>query len=113
MKRLRRPAPLRTSTRPSTCALSGTCTRATSIASAGMPAIMSAPSAKALKTILNPRRPERGARPPRGMALHVHRHWIHGDVRGGRLHVHGEGSRVAAETLRPDAERVHRLGELG
>src|SRR4051812_31601154 len=65
-----------------------------------------------LKTILDPGWGERGARPARGMALHVHGHRIHGDVRGRSLDVHCEGSRVAAEALRADAKHVHCLPEL-
>ncbi len=53
---------------------------------------------------------EGGARAPRGMALHVHRHRIHRDVRRRELDVHRERGGVAAQALRPDAERVHRTG---
>src|SRR5437868_11084818 len=65
-----------------------------------------------LKTILDSGRRERGARAARGMALHVHGHRIHGDVRRRRLDVHRERGRVAAEALRADAEHVDRVAEL-
>src|SRR5437870_11984751 len=67
---------------------------------------------KTLKTILDPGRPESRARAACRVALHVHRHRIHGDVRRRGLDVHGERGRVAAQALRPDAERVYRARQL-
>src|SRR5712692_3434957 len=65
-----------------------------------------------LKPILDPGRTEGGARAPRRVALHVHGHGVHGDVRRSSLDMHRERSRVAAQPLGTDAERVDCAGEL-
>src|SRR5712692_8368627 len=65
-----------------------------------------------LKPIFDSRGPESGARAPRGVALHVHGHGVHGDVRRRGLDMDRERGRVAAQPLGADAERVHRAGEL-
>jgi hypothetical protein len=43
------------------------------------------------------------------VTLHVHRHGIHRDVGRRQLDVHRERSAIAAEPLRPDAERIDRV----
>src|SRR5258706_3687360 len=68
-------------------------------------------NAASLEAVLDAGGRDRGARAARGMALHVHRHRVHGDVRGGDLDVHREGGGVAAEPLRTHAEHVDRLRE--
>src|SRR5258706_8952213 len=65
-----------------------------------------------LETIFETCRSESRARATRGVALHVDRHRVHGDVRRRGLDVHREGGRIAAEALRADAEHVDRLREL-
>src|SRR4051812_6383397 len=67
---------------------------------------------KTLKAILDTGRLEELARAARRMALHVDRDGIHGDVRRRGLDVHREGGRIAAQTLRADAEHVDRFAEL-
>src|SRR5689334_18630911 len=62
-----------------------------------------------LKTIFNSIAREGGARAAGGVALHVDRHGIHGDVRRRGLDVHRERGRVATEPLRAHAEHVDRL----
>src|SRR3954465_11305510 len=111
MKRFLRPAPFSTSSFDSTWVLSSRRTPDTSAAVAVKLARRNG-IARNLKTIFDSRGPESGARAARGMALHVHRHGIHGDVRGGGLDVHGEGGGVAAQALRADAQHVDRLAEL-
>src|SRR6185503_5639266 len=109
MKRVRRARPFRCSSCPSTRTRSSSFTPSSSAAPTGR----ANRSSSSLKTVFHPRRPKGGARAPRGVALHVHRHRVHGDVRGGGLDVHREGGRVAAQALRPDAEQVDRLAERG
>src|SRR6185369_17945881 len=55
---------------------------------------------------------EHGARAARRMTLHVDRNRIHRDVGRGDLDVHAERRRIPAQSLRPDAEQVHRFREL-
>ena len=55
---------------------------------------------------------DRRARAPRRMALHVHRHRVHRDVRRGELDVHCERGGVPAQPLRPDAEQIDRGGQF-
>src|SRR3970282_685619 len=109
MKRWRSPAPVSVSSVSAMRTRSSNFTPATSAACSGS---ANARSSNSLEAILEPRGPERGAGAPRGMALHVHRHRVHGDVRGRGFYVHGEGGRVAAQALRPDAEQIHRLAQL-
>src|SRR5574340_1573458 len=47
-----------------------------------------------LEAVAHAVRRDGGARAARRMALHVDRHGVHGDVRGGKLDVHGEGGGV-------------------
>src|SRR5258708_15845161 len=101
---------------PSTSTRTSSCTTSSTPAGA-IPALNSvriittlAPNSEA---IFDARRAQGGPRAARGMALHVHRDRVHGDVRGGGLDVHGKGGRVAAEALRADADHVDRLAQLG
>ena len=43
------------------------------------------------------------------MTLHVHGNRIHRDVRRGQFNLYGKGSRVTAETLRPNAKQINGL----
>src|SRR5204862_4475024 len=89
--------------------LSSIFTPATSAAKAGT---ASKSSTTVLKTILDPFPGERRTGAARGVALHVDRDRVHGDVRGGGLDVDGKGGGIAAQSLRTDAEEVDRLGEV-
>src|SRR3954471_1347734 len=93
---------------PSTCTRSSSRTPSRSAACAA-PARRK--KASDLKTILHAAAADRGPRAARGVALHVHRYRVHGDVRRGGLDMHGEGRRIAAEALGSDAEQVHRFAE--
>src|SRR5688572_7172458 len=101
------PMPFSSSSRPSTRTRSSSVTPWSSAAWIG-----SVNSRKIhLKTVFDSRGAKGGARAPRRVALHVDRYGVHGDVRGRRLDMDGERGGITAETLRPDAEHVHRLGE--
>src|SRR5438105_1715152 len=102
--------PFRRTVCPSIMALSASSTPSSSAACTAP--TNNADTASALKTIFDARAAERGARPPRGMALHVDGDRVHGDVRRRRLDMHGEGGRIAAEALRSDAKHVYRVAEV-
>src|SRR5438105_4872475 len=102
--------PFRRTVCPSIMALSASSTPSSSAACTAP--TNNADTASALKTIFDARAAERGARRPRGMALHVDGDRVHGDVRRRRLDMHGEGGRIAAEALRSDAEHVYRVAEV-
>src|SRR3970282_770819 len=106
MKRWRSPTPVSASSVSAMRTRSSNFTPATSAACSGS---ANARSSNSLVAILQPRGAEGGARAPRRMALHVHRHRVHGDVRRRGFDVHGEGGGIPAQTLRADAEHVHRL----
>src|SRR5688500_6381223 len=104
--RLRRPAPFSVSSELPTRVLSSIFTPATSAADAAVIArkrlaASIAFMARLLEAVFHAGRTDCRARAPRGMALHVHCHRIHRDVRRRGLDVHGERGRVAAEPLRP------------
>src|SRR5436309_1863251 len=105
--RVRSAMPFNSNAWPSTLTRSSSCTPSSSPAWA-VPASSPAMTT-ALKTILDAGGAQGGARAARGVALHVDRHRVHGDVRCGGLDVHGERSGVAAQALRPDAQHVDRL----
>src|SRR5882762_8965903 len=104
---VRSPAPFSTSS----LVLSSSFTPATSAPRTGRH-INKAKITSALIAILDARRPERGARAARRVTLHVHRHRVHRDVGGRGFDVHRERGGIAAESLRTDAEHVHRRAEL-
>src|SRR5712691_4620250 len=108
MTLVRSPAPFSTSS----LVLSSSFTPATSAPNAGKAATHRENIKTTLVPILDPRSPKGGARAARRVTLHVHRHRVHRDVGGRRFDVHRERGGIAAESLRTDAEHVHRLAEL-
>src|SRR3954469_24480909 len=62
---------------------------------------------------INPARRDHRVGAAGRVALDVHGDRIHRDVGGGDLDVNAERGRAAAQALRPDAELVHRIGQLG
>src|SRR5688572_206336 len=111
MKRVRTARPFSCSCWPSTRMRSSRLTPSSSAAREGTWGARVKRKSISLETVFHPRRPESRARAPRRVALHVHCHRVHGDMRGGGLDMHREGGRVAAQALRADAEQVHRRAE--
>src|SRR3990170_1468243 len=106
------PMPFSSSSRPSTRTRSSRMTPSSSAAwarSANNNDTSITLKAINLEAVFQSRGAKRGARAPRGVALHVDGHRVHGDVRRRGLHMDRESGRIAAEALRADAEQVDRL----
>src|SRR5262245_25939028 len=108
-KRVRKAMPFRWISWPSTRTRSSSVTPSSS---AALAAKESNRRTRTLKAIFDAGRFESGARAARRVALHVHRHGIHRDMRRRGLDMHRERGRVAAQSLRPDAQHVDRLRQL-